>query len=144
MKKLFISMCFTLISCSIFAGQDVIISVDQLPDKAQVFMKTHFPDVKVSYAKVEKDVFEKSYEVILVDGCKVEFDRKGEWTEINCKYKEVPLNTVPAEIVKYINTHYAETKILKIEKNYRDYEVKISNGLELKFDMKFNLIDIDD
>ena len=26
----------------------------------------------------------------------------------------------------------------------RDYEVKLSNGLELTFDLKFNLIDIDD
>ena len=26
----------------------------------------------------------------------------------------------------------------------RDYEVKLTNGLELTFDLKFNLIDIDD
>jgi hypothetical protein len=144
MNKIFILICFALISCNIFAGNNVLIQVNQLPEKAQTFISTHFSGVNVSYAKVDRDVFEKSYEVILVDGCKMEFDRNGEWTEINCKFKEVPLNAIPAEILKQINARYPDTKILQIEKDYRDYEVKISNGLELKFDKKFNLIDIDD
>ena len=35
------------------------------------------------------------------------------------------------------------SKILKIERDKKDYEVKLSNRTELKFDLKFNLIDID-
>ncbi|MEO3257957.1 PepSY-like domain-containing protein, partial [Parabacteroides distasonis] len=33
---------------------------------------------------------------------------------------------------------------LKIEKEIRDYEIKLDNGLEMTFDLKGNLIDIDD
>ena len=34
--------------------------------------------------------------------------------------------------------------IVQISRDKHDYEVKLSNGLELTFDLKFNLIDIDD
>ncbi|MCZ2607976.1 PepSY-like domain-containing protein, partial [Bacteroides fragilis] len=39
--------------------------------------------------------------------------------------------------------NYPDAKVLKIERDKTDYEVKLSNGWELKFDSKFNLIDID-
>ena len=34
--------------------------------------------------------------------------------------------------------------VVKIEKEIRDYEIKLDNGLEMTFDLKGNLIDIDD
>ena len=43
----------------------------------------------------------------------------------------------------YGATNYPDAKILKIERDKKDYEVKLSNRTELKFDLKFNLIDID-
>jgi len=33
--------------------------------------------------------------------------------------------------------------VLKIERDKKEYEVKLSNKWELKFDLQFNLIDID-
>ena len=81
--------------------------------------------------------------VIFTDGNKVEFDKKGNWTEVNCKFSVVPQGIIPAPIQKYVTTNYADAKILKIERDKADYEVKLSNGWELKFDSKFNLIDID-
>ena len=50
---------------------------------------------------------------------------------------------IPATIQKYVTTNYPDAKILKIERDKKDYEVKLSNRTELKFDLKFNLIDID-
>jgi len=50
---------------------------------------------------------------------------------------------IPAAIQKYVTTHYPDAKVLKIERDKKDYEVKLSNRTELKFDLKFNLIDID-
>ena len=43
----------------------------------------------------------------------------------------------------YKITNYPDTKVLKIERDKKEYEVKLSNRVELKFDLKFNLIDID-
>ena len=42
-----------------------------------------------------------------------------------------------------ITTNYPDAKMLKIERDKYDYEVKLSNGWEIKFDMQFNVIDID-
>ena len=68
---------------------------------------------------------------------------KGNWEEVNCKYSSVPTAIIPAAIQKYVTTNYPDAKILKIERDKKDYEVKLSNRTELKFDLKFNLIDID-
>ena len=68
---------------------------------------------------------------------------KGIWTEVNCKYSAVPVAVVPDAIKKYVATNYPDAKMLKIERDKYDYEVKLSNGWEIKFDMQFNVIDID-
>lgn len=114
-----------------------------MPQPAQQFIKQHFADSKVALAKMESDFFYKSYEVIFTNGDKVEFDNKGNWEEVNCKYSFVPTAIIPAAIQKYVTTNYPDAKILKIERDKKDYEVKLSNRTELKFDLKFNLIDID-
>ncbi|MSL47245.1 hypothetical protein GKE57_29435, partial [Escherichia coli] len=43
-----------------------------------------------------------------------------------------------------IKKNYSSNKVVKIEKEIRDYEIKLDNGLEMTFDLKGNLIDIDD
>ena len=47
------------------------------------------------------------------------------------------------EVEKYVKTNYPEAKILQIEKDRYEYEVRLSNFWDLKFDLKFNLIDMD-
>ena len=81
--------------------------------------------------------------MIFTNGDKLEFDKKGVWTEVNCKYSAVPVAVVPDAIKKYVTTNYPDAKMLKIERDKYDYEVKLSNGWEIKFDMQFNVIDID-
>ena len=44
-----------------------------MPQTAQTFIKTHFPDNKVAMAKMETDWFDKSYDVIFTNGDKLEF-----------------------------------------------------------------------
>lgn len=39
--------------------------------------------------------------------------------------------------------NYPKNKIVAIDRDRRDYEVELDNGLDLKFDLKFRLIDID-
>ena len=81
--------------------------------------------------------------VFTANGNKVEFDKKGNWEEVDCKHTSVPVAIIPAAIQKYVTTNYPDAKVLKIERDKKDYEVKLSNRTELKFDLKFNLIDID-
>ena len=59
-------------------ANDKPIKVTDLPRPAQEFISTHMPDHKVAMAKMDAELFDKSYEVIFANGDKVEFDRSGE------------------------------------------------------------------
>ena len=82
--------------------------------------------------------------MVFTNSSKIEFWKDGEWKEIDCKYSTVPSAVIPAQIAQYVSQNYPDTQIVKIDRDKRDYEVKITNGLELTFDKQFNLIDIDD
>ena len=126
------------------ADNDRVISFDQLPVKARQFVKKYFPEEKVSYVKEESDFMELSYEVVMAQGTKVEFNGKGEWKEVDCRYATLNEDLVPGKIRDYVNSNFEGAKFVKIEKGYRGYEVKLTNRLELTFDSQFNLVDIDD
>lgn len=145
MKKiLLLLVCLFSLQTVVRADDDRPIAVTQLPASAQQFIKKHFAGNQVAFAKMEKDWFSKSYDVTFTNGNKLEFDEKGEWTEVDCKYTSVPAVIVPKAIADYVAQNYKDVRILKIDRDTRDYEVKLSNRLELKFDLQFNLIDIDD
>ncbi|MBR5276984.1 MAG: PepSY-like domain-containing protein [Bacteroidaceae bacterium] len=146
MKKIIFAALalFTIGIATASADKNRIIAKENLPQKSQQFINSHFSSIKVSYVKEEYDFFEKSFEVVFADGSKVEFARNGEWKEVDCRYTAVPTPIVPQAIVKYIKSNYPDVKVLQIEKKRSDYEVKISNRLELTFDSKYNIIDIDD
>lgn len=69
--------------------------------------------------------------------------RNGNWTEVDCKMSAVPDAIVPEPIRQYVGTTYPDATIKKIDKEPREYEVKLSNRIELTFDTAFNLKDID-
>ena len=48
------------------ADDDRAITVDQLPQKAQEFIQKYFPKNEISLAKMEKDFWEKKYEVVVI------------------------------------------------------------------------------
>lgn len=146
MKKLMIIAAVLLFvaSAPACADNDKPITVSQLPQTAQQFVKNHFPKEKVAYAKVERDFLEVQYEVVFTNSSKLEFNKNGEWKEVNCKYSAVPKAIVPAQIASYVSQNYSGADVVRIERDPREYEVKLTNGLELTFDTSFNLIDIDD
>lgn len=139
-----LTLVFSLSVVNAFGFNDKVISKNQLPAQAQSFLNENFADVKISYAKQETDFIERSYEVVLADGTKLEFTKKGNWKEVDCRYSEVPSAIVPAPIKNFINENYSDSRVLKIERDSRGYEVKLSNKLELKFNNDFNIVDIDD
>ena len=136
-KVLLLLVCLFTLQTVVWADDDKPIQVNQLPQTAQTFIKTHFPNNKVAMAKMETDWFDKSYDVIFTNGDKLEFDKKGVWSAVPVAV------VVPEAIKKYVATNYPDAKMLKIERDKHDYEVKLSNGWEIKFDMQFNVIDID-
>lgn len=135
-----------LMTSAVYAGSDNDrpVTVAQLPAVAQKFIKKHFAGVEVSYAKQEKEMLDTTYDVIFTDGRKVEFTKNGEWKEVNCKHTEVPAAIIPVAIRNYVTKNHPGQAIVKIDRDRRDYEVELKNGLDLKFDKSFKLIGIDD
>ena len=145
MKKiLFVFAAMMMFAGIASADNDRIVPYENLPAKAQEFVKKYFPSEKVSYVKEEADFMELSYEVVFAQGTKVEFTGQGEWKEVDCRYSTLNEELVPEQIRAYVKQNFPDPKFVKIEKGYRDYEVKLTNRLELTFDMNFNLVDIDD
>lgn len=118
------------------------ISPGKLPQAALQTINTHLPGRKIAIAKVESELFSKSYTVIFTNGEKIEFDGRGRWTEVKCKRSAVPASLVPAQITQYIRANYPDCRILEIERD-DEYEVKLSNHVEVTFNKKFEVIDID-
>ena len=148
MKRIFrilmIAIC-CMVSCNMAAnaGNDKPISVNALPAKAQTLLNNHFNSQKVMLATIESGVVSRSYDVVLQNGTKLEFDKKGNLTEIDCKLGIVPALLIPQAIKNYLKDNYAGQSVKKIEMNKNEYEVELANGLDLTFNKHFQLIDID-
>ena len=139
-----IAIC-CMVSCNMVAnaGNDKSITVNALPAKAQTLLNNHFNGQKVMLATIESGVVSRSYDVVLQNGTKLEFDKKGNLTEINCKQGIVPALLIPQAIKNYLKDNYAGQSVKKIEMNKNEYEVELTNGLDLTFNKHFQLIDID-
>ena len=125
------------------AGNDKPISVNTLPTKAQILLTNYFGNQKVALATIESGVVNKSYDVVLQNGTKLEFNKKGELTEIDCKQGVVPVNLIPLSIKNYLQNNYPGQSVKKLEIKKNEYEVELSNGMDFTFNKHFQLIDID-
>lgn len=144
MRILMIAIC-CMMSFNIVAnaGNDKPINVNELPAKAQTLLSKHFKGQKVMLATIESGVVSKSYDVVLRNGTKLEFDKKGNLTEIDCKQGIVHSQLIPQPIKNYLKENYRGEAVRKIELNKKEYEVELTNGIDLTFNKHFQLIDID-
>ena len=145
MKKLaFLFVCLFALSLNVSAGNDKPIQVTEMPKVAQQFIKNHFANLSVAMAKMETEFMSKSYDVIFTNGDKVEFDKKGNWTNVDCEHTQVPQAVIPMAIQKYLAKNYPDAYVLKIELTDRKgYDVDLNNGFDIEFDKRFNVIEID-
>lgn len=144
MKKLIILfVCLFALGQLVKADDDKPISVNELPKKSLEFIQHYFPEREVSFAKMEKDFWDKKYEVVFVNGEKIDFDKNGNWEEVDCKFSVVPDTIVPQQIRNHIAKQFPQAKVRKIERDSKGYEVKLDNRFELKFTLAFQLVEID-
>lgn len=146
MKKIFLTAALLVAGITVtLAGNDRPITVDKLPVAAQNFLKSYFSDLTVAYAVEDPQFAGSEYEVTYTDRTEVEFDTKGEWTSVDRKYTAVPAAIVPKQITDYVaKSNFPNQEIRKIERNAYTWEIELTNGLEIKFDRNFRVIDIDD
>ena len=140
-KRIFMMLTFVLTTCmSVMADNDRVITFDQLPTQAQTLLKKHFADKVPLVVTVDWD----DYKVMYQSGEKVEFDKKGNWKEFECKTSAVPTSLIPEQIKTKVKTTFPGAVILKLDRDRRGYSVKLNNGMEIEFDKKFQVVEIDD
>ncbi len=122
------------------ADHEQVITFDQMPEAAQTLLRQHFANKVPLVVTVDWDDYTIRYE----SGEKVEFDKQGNWKEIDCRATQVPVELIPEQIKSNIQATFPGAIILKIDRNRRGYEVKLNNGLEVEYSPTFDVIDIDD
>ena len=143
-KMMFLFVSLFVMNLAVFADNDKPIQVTEMPKGAQSFVKSHFANQSVAVAKMETDFLDKTYDVIFTNGDKVEFDKKGNWTKVDCEHTQVPQAVIPAAIQQYVSKNYPDAKVVKIEKTDRKgFDVDLSNGFDIEFDKRFKVVDID-
>ncbi len=140
-KALFILIALVLtISLPLQADNDQVITFDQLPATAQAMLKTHFEKKIPLVITSDWD----DYKVMYQSGEKVEFDKKGNWRDIECKTSLVPVELIPEQIKANVNATFPGASITEIDRDRRGYSVKLNNGMELEYNKNFQMIEIDD
>ncbi len=126
-------------------GRERPIELNQLPAKAQEFLAAHFKELTLAFAVEDPKFVGSEYEVTYTDRTEVDFRTDGEWSSVECRYNAVPASIVPKPIADFVaGSNYPGQYVRKIERNAYTWEVELSNGLEIKFDTKFNVIGYDD
>ena len=126
------------------ADNDKIITREELPEQAQMFLTKHFENADVLYAKAERDMgVVTSYDVVLEGNVKVEFNRSGDWTSVDCERGQVPDSVLPQSILDYVKNRFSKAYVVEIERDRMGYEVKLSNDLDLDFDKNGKFLRVD-
>ena len=127
------------------AQEDGLIPVQSLPASAQTFINQNFSanNIVSVWQDNEKGRVE-DYTVLFADGTEVEFRANGDWKEVKARNGAVPAKIVPAKISKYVHKNYPNILIKEIQKERRKYEVSLSNGLDLDFNLNGKFLKIDD
>ena len=76
-----LAVLFVATSCEL--ERKKMLTVEELPEAAQTYIKEKYPDSKVLYVKKEKKNFKTYYEVKFDNLMELEFDSKGEIYDID-------------------------------------------------------------
>lgn len=130
---------------NVVSAQDKSIRFEQLPTKAQTFVRTHFSEANVvSILEDTEYLVKKEYSVVLNDGSEIEFYSDGDWKEVKTRTGAIPSKIIPSAILQYVTKNFPNTFIKEIKKSRKGYEVEISNGLDLEFNKSGKFLRIDD
>ena len=144
MKRIMIFIA-SLMAFSVMAQADERpVNFNQLPQAAQTFVNTNYPGEKVSFVTVDDDLIRPEYQVVMANGVMIEFDNGGRLEKIETRNGSIPSGIIPVQIVETVGRHYPDAKVIEYEVGRKTYEVKLSNRMELKFNSRFNIIEVDD
>ncbi|MGL5563040.1 MAG: PepSY-like domain-containing protein [Tannerellaceae bacterium] len=147
MKKSLFLLAMLVMSFGFFIScdndDDTLISYNKLPVAAQEFVQSYFDESKVINVFYDKDYSDREYKVIFADGSTISFDRSGEWEEIYMPFG-IKDALIPIKILDFVDARHPNARIVQIDRDRRDIEIELSNGLDLIFDLNYNFVRYDD
>lgn len=122
-----------------------------LPAAILDYLAQNYPNENI----IEAEVYVNGYEVELANGLKLEFDLNGNFIEVSGNNggqnddntgegddEDIDPAALPQAILDYIAQNYPNETIVKAEVDPVEYEVTLSNGLKLEFDLEGNFKEI--
>lgn len=119
-----------------------VITREELPEPARMYIQNHFIDHAVLQALKDRDAMSVGYEVILEGGYQLYFDRQGEIQGIDGT-SALPDGTVPSSIAQYVRTNFPDQQLVEWKRDGRTDNVELDNGVELEFDQDGNFLRMD-
>ena len=116
----------------------------ELPRAARELLANYFPEHRVAYIAVERELFDRDYKVVLDSGTSLEFDKSGRWKEIDGKRTALPSALIPEEILRSVASRFEGRAVEKIERDRHGYEVLLEGGIDLEYNHSFHLVEVDD
>ena len=116
---------------------------NQTPAVVKSFLSKYFPNIGIVKNEIKTSPIEgKTYEITLNDGAEFELKENGEWLEVK-DIKGIPSQLFPASIKSYLDAHYNNIVVEKIEKERKGYKVGLINDIDLEFDANGKFLRID-
>jgi hypothetical protein len=141
-KSVLIALVLLVSFSSCSKDDDLVISEADLPAAAKSYLQTHFQLTTINKVVKDTDDLGVEYEVYLANGTYLEFNGEGAIDQIKSKTK-LPDSVIPASLLSYVASNYPDLFIIEWELDTADQEIKLSNGVELKFDLQGNFLRID-
>ena len=135
---LFLFGALALSSCE----KEEIIQEAEVPAEIKTYVSTHFPEHKIIQVERDKELFDKSYDVLLEGNYSLDFNKKLEITDID-GVSELPASVIPALIMQYVKSNYPTNFITDWELDDKNQQVGLDNGLDLEFNMQGEYLRID-
>lgn len=136
----FVAILFAI--CLSSCADDKIISESELPQEIQTYIETHFPNNPIIQITFDKDLFLKSYEVVLEENYNLYFSSKSKITNIEGNSK-LPDSVIPKQILEYVQVNHTSNFVTAWELESKKQEVELDNGITLEFSLDGAFLRID-
>ena len=130
LKQIILAASVMMLSVVSAFAADMAIQANQLPKKAQDFVKANFANDQIVYAEQDR----QSYKVELASGVEIDFDKNGDWTDVAGNNQPINTKFIPSNIMKTVEAKYPQVPVLEISKEYLSYKLKLGNNREVYVD----------
>lgn len=146
LKNLSVAMLMVavLASCDKDDNEEII-KTEDLPATGQTFLKDHFGAQKITSVEKENEGAEGiEYEARLDNGVIVKFDKDGVWKEADAPANlSLPTTFILPAIVNYVGTAYPDAGINDIDKERAGFDIELTSGLDLVFNLDGDFVRVD-